>query len=62
MKKAIGVSLNGYKQKFYVPFTGNNADALTAAKANAPLRIKCTVYRFFTVDGVSNFFYVDKIL
>ncbi|GAB2981544.1 hypothetical protein GCM10027049_17090 [Mucilaginibacter puniceus] len=28
---------------------------------NTQLRIKCTVYRFYTFDGICNFFYINKL-
>lgn len=59
---AIAVKLDGYPQIFYVPCGDQNLLTLLSAKQNkiSRLRLKCVVYRFYTFDGVINFFYVDK--
>lgn len=43
----------------------NDNSMLNALKINAgkniQLRIKCIVYRFYTFDGICNFFYINKV-
>ena len=35
--------------------------ALLANQNPKILRLKCVVYRFYTIDGITNFFYIDKV-
>jgi len=61
-ENAIGFKFKGFGQNFYVPYRKNNASAMASVKPNTLLTLKCTVYRFFTIDGIANFFYIDKVL
>jgi len=61
-KYSLGFTLDGYSQTFYMPCLDNSLyNALNAQQtAGKKLRLKCIVYRFYTIDGITNFFYVDK--
>ena len=59
---AMGFTVNGYPQKFYMPSLDNGFyNMLLAKQSPKALRLKCVVYRFYTIDGITNFFYIDKV-
>lgn len=60
-QNAIAFSVAGFAQRFYMPYRAGNQQVIASAKPNSMLQLKCIVYRFFTVDGICNFFYVDKV-
>jgi len=59
---AIGFTIPGYPQKFYVPckddvlFNQLSSKQKTVSK----LKLSCVVYRFYYMDSTYNFFYIDK--
>lgn len=59
---SIALKLDGNPQIFEVPCRDENLYHLLSANENAVSRLKltCVVYRFYTLDGSTNFFYVDK--
>jgi hypothetical protein len=59
---AIAFTVNDNPQIFYLPCSDKNLfNVLTAKRTSINyLRLKCVVYRFYTLDGVVNFFYVEK--
>lgn len=59
---AVAFKIEGYAQTFYIPCKDKEIVAQLADKQNAGklLKLKCTVYRFFYIDGICNFFYIDK--
>lgn len=62
LQNSIAFNIAGFAQKFYMPYRSDNEPAIEAAKPNTLLKLKCIVYRFFTIDGTTNFFYIDKVL
>ena len=63
MKYAIGFTIPGYSQKFYVPCNDNDKLNTLTSQQNGidRLKINCVVYRFYYMDITTNFFYVDKV-
>ncbi|MDF2432119.1 MAG: hypothetical protein JWP44_1750 [Mucilaginibacter sp.] len=59
---AIAIRLDGYSTSFYIPCKDKNIIDELSAKQRAvnKLKINCVVYRFFYLDGICNFFYIDK--
>jgi hypothetical protein len=59
---SIAFKLDGYPQIFDVPCCDENLYHLLSARANpvSRLKLKCVVYRFYTIDGTTNFFYIEK--
>ncbi|MDB5008214.1 MAG: hypothetical protein JWQ84_2842 [Mucilaginibacter sp.] len=59
---AIAFKLDGYSTSFYVPCKDKSIINILSAKSSAvsKLKINCVVYRFFYLDGICNFFYIDK--
>ncbi|AMR32170.1 hypothetical protein A0256_12430 [Mucilaginibacter sp. PAMC 26640] len=62
LQRSIAFHIAGFPQRFYMPYRAENAPAIAAAKPNTFLKLKCIVYRFFTIDGTTNFFYIDKVV
>jgi|SRR6185503_19935832 len=59
---SIALKLDGSSQIFDVPCCDEDLYHLLSAKT-APisrLKLKCVIYRFYTIDGTTNFFYIDK--
>jgi hypothetical protein len=58
---AIAFTLIGNMQIFYMPSCDKNLfNVLTTKPASVNyLRLKCVVYRFYTLDGDVNFFYIE---
>lgn len=62
LKYSVELTLPGYPSKLMVPCTDIGMfNALKGLAQNTPLSIKCMVYRFYSFDGICNFFYVDNI-
>ncbi len=63
IKYAIGFTIPGYPQTFYIPCKDNTQFNTLSSQQNAinKLKITCVVYRFYYMDVLSNFFYVDKV-
>lgn len=61
---SIAFKIDGYPQIFYMPSGDQSLFTLLSAKQNriSRLRLKCVVYRFYTLDGVINFFYIEKAM
>ena len=58
---SIAVKLDGSAQVFDVPCCDEDFYHVLSAKANpGRIKVKCVVYRFYTIDGTTNFFYIDK--
>lgn len=60
-QNAIGFKLASVAGKFFIPYNSANQSVVASIRPDMPLKLKCTVFRFFTIDGVCNFFYIDKI-
>jgi hypothetical protein len=62
IRYSIFFELDGYPQKFDVPCRDNDLINTLTSQPNIAnkLKLKCIVYRFFTIDGIINFFYIDK--
>ena len=58
----ITFKIDGFPKEFYIPCKDSNLlNILTSKSVNVNhLILKCVAYRFFTIDGVINFFYIDK--
>jgi len=62
LKYSIELTFPGYASQLMVPCTDDNIlNTLKGLAPNSPLSIKCTVYRFYSFDGICNFFYIDKV-
>jgi hypothetical protein len=63
IKYAIGFTIPGYPQTFYAPCKDNAQFNTLSSQQNTinKLRISCVVYRFYRMDIISNFFYVNKV-
>lgn len=59
---AVALKLDGYPQAFYIPCKDKDFINTLSAKQNTVTKVKitCIVYRFFYLDEISNFFYIDK--
>jgi hypothetical protein len=58
---AVAFKFDGCNQIFYMPCGDQTLFALLSAKQKiSRFRLKCVVYRFYTIDGNINFFYIDK--
>lgn len=59
---SIALKLDGSPQIFDVPCCDEDLYHLLSAKTGlvSRLKFKCVIYRFYTIDGTTNFFYVDK--
>jgi len=59
---AIGFTIPGYLQKFYVPCKDEALFNTLSSKQNTvkKLKLNCIVYRFYYMDTTCNFFYIDK--
>ena len=58
----IALKLDGSPQVFDVPCCDEDLYHLLSAKTGSVnrLKFKCVIYRFYTLDGTTNYFYVDK--
>ena len=59
---SFAFKIDGCSQLFYIPSMDNELyDILSAKQKNINrLKLKCIVYRFYTLDGITNFFYINK--
>lgn len=59
---SITVRPDGSSQAFGVPCCDEDLYRILSAKSSTVgrLKLKCVVYRFYTFNGTTNFFYVDK--
>ena len=58
---SFAFKIDGCPQLFYMPSMDNELfNTLSSKQTVNRLKLKCTVYRFYTLDGVTNFFYVTK--
>ena len=62
IRYAIAFKFDDNPQVFYMPCRDKDLFNLLSTKQNTinRLKLKCVVYRFYTLDGVVNFFYIDK--
>jgi len=59
---AVAFKFDGCPQIFYMPCGDQTLFALLSAKQKVSrFKLKCIVYRFYTLDGIINFFYIDKV-
>ena len=58
----IACKIDGYPQSFYVPCNNEGMTTILDenSKKSQTLKLKCVVYRFFTIDGDCNFFYIKS--
>jgi hypothetical protein len=61
-KYSISFKIDGCAQNFYMPCTDFSFYNILSSGKNPPklLRLKCVVYHFYTIDGLTNFFYIEK--
>jgi len=60
---SMAFKIDGYPQTFYMPCCDDKLYNLLLAKANTSrFELKCVVYRFYTLDGTTNFFYINKAI
>ena len=58
---AIAFKFDDCPQIFYIPCSDQTLFALLSAKQKiSRFKLKCIVYRFYTIDGIINFFYIDQ--
>jgi hypothetical protein len=63
IKYAIEFKVPGHEESFYVPCNDNKMRDLLTSKKDAinKLKLDCVVYRFYHMNTLTNFFYVDKV-